>query len=331
MPVLPLLVTACIVNGTAVKLEEATVQPPGYEAFTVNLYELPVAAHLPTRCGDPLALHVGGPLELVAARENVWLHVTREVVTADGMVTVTKGAQVIDACIRNGRVFATAIMTADDVLQGENKRPDQVVRNVELPCDALSLDVPVDDTDDAALPEEDPAEYYWQTRRGNKVVLRKEPTLKAAARRVEVESCDGEACISGMRQLERRGSWVRLEAEHGGVRVGGWARTRDLKRTDEMFYGGLFCSGDHGRDTFGFGFSGSATIREGTVRKDTIVYAATAAGAWGRFVAPTRVKVLVRPNEPWATLTQVPGISGGWHGMVPLDTVTLDPLPAPNP
>lgn len=328
---LPFLVTACIVNGTAVKLEETSVKPPGHEAFTVNLYELAVSAELPPRCGDPLALHIGGPLAFTATRDNVWLWLRRDVVTADGMVTVAKGAQVVDACIRNGRVFATAIMTADDVLEGENKRPDQVVRNVELPCDALSLDrVDADETDDS-FADADEADHYWHTRRGNKVVLRKEPKAKAAARTIEVGGCEGDACIGGMRELERRGSWVRVEAGHGGVAVRGWARARDLKSSDNMVYGGLFCSGDHHGDTFGFGFSGTATIREGTVRQNTIVYAGTADGAWGRFVAPTRVRVLVRPNEPWATLTSVPGISGGWHGMVPLDTVTLDPLPATNP
>jgi hypothetical protein len=324
---------ACVVTGKSVKLEEVSVKPPGSEAFTLDIYELPVSAVVPARCDDPMRLHVGGALEFAASRDGIWLWVTRDITTADGMMTIGRGAAVIDACIRDGHVIATVIMAASDVLEGEHKRPDQYVRNVEIACDALTLDSSVfdDDEDDADVDTDSYYEtaVYWGTRRGSKLALRAEPKTNLAARVIEDATCEGESCFSGLREIGRRGAWVQVEVtSFYGVRVRGWTTTKQLKRTDDASFGSFGCTGDHGHGMGGFGFGGSGAVREGTVRRDTVVYAEPASGAWGRFTTPTRVKVYVTPKERWATLVSVPGLSDGAYGVIPLDTVTFDP-PAP--
>jgi hypothetical protein len=322
---------ACVVTGKSVKLEEVSVKPPGSDAFTLDIYELPVSAVVPARCDDPMRLHVGGAFEFGASRGGIWLWVTRDITTTDGMMTIGRGAAVIDACMRDGHVIATAVMAASDVLEGEDKRPDQYVRNVEIPCDALTLDTSVfDDDPDSDTDSYDETALYWETRRGSKLALRKEPKTNAAARVIEDATCDGASCFSGLRQIGRRGAWVQVEVtSFYGVRMRGWTTTKQLKRADGLISGGFGCYGDHGSGMRGFGFVGNGAVREGTVRRDTVVYAEPASGAWGRFTTPTRVKVYVTPNEPWATLVSVPGLSDGAYGMIPLDTVTFDP-PAPT-
>ncbi len=319
---------ACVVSGKAVKLEEVSVKPAGSEPFTLNLHELPVMATVSARCGSPMTLHVGGALEFVGSRDGVWLQVARDIKTSDGMVTVTRGAEVIDACMRGDRVVVTAIMRSDDVLEGEHKRPDVYVRNVEVPCDALTLDAPElteqeQDEVIAALPDAS-KHTYWETRHGSKLTLYKDPKAKSASRVIENDACEGERCIEYLRQTERRGAWVHVEVDMAGVQLRGWVPTKLIKRSDDV--GGASSWGNHGRGVFGGGFGGNGAIREGTVRRDTVVYAQPGTGAWGRFTAPTRVKVYVTPKDPWALLTDVPGLSGA-AGTIPLDTITLDPAP----
>ncbi len=331
---------ACVVSGKSVELQEVNVKPAGStEPFTFDVRDVPIAAHVPARCGDPMTLHIGGALEFFGSRDDVWLTVARDVTTSDGMVTLGRGAQVLDACMQGDRVFVTAIMSSDDVLEGEHKGPDQFISNVEVPCDALTLEQPVASDDDADSESESESEFpdtekytYWETRRGNKLKLYRKPQTKAAARAIENPVCEGENCIRYIREISILPGWVHVEVFGGGIGVRGWVPIKQLRRADGVTYGGIFCTGNHGSGFHGFGFGGSGSIREGIVRRDTVVYAEQGAGAWGRFTTATRVKVYVTPKESWASLISVPGLSGGWSGTIPVDTITFDPSPvAPKP
>ena len=328
----------CVVRGSKVSLEKITVRPPGADAFTATVRDVPAAATLPSKQVAPLTLEIGGALEFAATRDDVWLRLARDMSWADGTVIAKRGARVIDAYVKGDRVIASAVLYSNDVLEGEKKRPFQVVRGLDLPCDALTLDA-VEMKDDEMLEpaKPDPAgkasdesiAHTWQLRRGRqRLTLRREPKTKATGYVIEEPNCE-DGCIDVV-ELERKGAWIRVETFGEGFTVRGWARTADLKRMpDGMAFGRSYgCYGDHETDEDHMIWS-AGTKREGTIRSGTIVYANEATGAWGRFASTTRVRVHVQPGSSWATLL---GVQGVWHisGVVPLDTLTLDPLPAPT-
>lgn len=323
----------CRVHGKDVKLEEVTVAPRGAPAFQLGLAGVPVTATLPARCGAPLDLEVGGAIELTARRDDVWMYLSRDV-TADGMVIAKAGSSVIDACVRNGRVFGTAVIYADDVIPGEKKRPSIAVRDVEIPCDALSLEPVATEADasfsaaafpgDAAV-DDDAIVHNWQLRSGRpRLALRRAPTSKQKVYWIDSASCDGCLYVS---ELERKGRWVHVETYGEGVTVRGWALASDLERLpDDLGIGRAYmCSGDHGGAAGGFGFAGSSVVRGATVKQGATIYAAPSRGPWGHFSAATHVKVRIEPGL-WATLEEAPGLTTAYpSGSISLDEITLDP------
>jgi hypothetical protein len=329
----------CIVSGQAVTLQEVTVSPKGVDAFQLGLDSVPVQATLPARCGAPLALSVVGSIELEAKRDDVWLRVSRDVTSADGFVVLKRGARVIDACIVNGRVRASAITYSDDVLEGEAKRPTELVTGVEIPCSALTLDEVEDDDDDSddfMLGTKDPlatdgTHHYWKLPgEGTQVVLRAKPNTATAGRLVMSPSCYG--CIN-LRQINAKPGWLFVETMGEGVRARGWVQLAKLKRVPDTTgvgrsYG---CTGDHGGGTWGEGGATGSVQRWGVVRADTTIYASEGKHPWGRFAKAERVRVRTTPGAKWAELRHVPGLDGSprgspWlHGKVALDALTLEP------
>ncbi len=329
----------CVVRGSKVTLEKITVHPPGADAFTATIREVPAAATLPAKHGAPLTLEIGGALEFTATRDDVWLRLDRDMSWADGTVIAKRGARVIDAYVKGDRVIASAIIYSSDVLEGEKKRPFQVVRGLDIPCDALTLDLVEMKDDDmleaakpkdaATKPADDAIAHTWELRNGrSRLTLRREPKAKSTGFVLEEPNCD-DGCIHVV-ELERKGAWIRVETFGEGFTVRGWAPAAELKRMpDDMAFSRIYgCYGDHETDEDNMVWS-AGTKRDGTVRSGTIVYANDATGAWGRFASTTRVRVHVQPGSSWATLL---GVQGVWHisGVVPLDTLTLDPLPAPT-
>src|SRR4051812_16625437 len=138
----------CVVRGSSVTLQDVTVQPPRDDAFQLGVREVPASATLPAKCGAPLALDVAGDLVFKASRDQVWLSLTRDVTSADGLVTAMKGAHVIDACVRGAKVFGNLVAYSDDVLEGEHKPASEWIKEIELPCDALTLDTVAMTADD---------------------------------------------------------------------------------------------------------------------------------------------------------------------------------------
>ncbi len=321
----------CSVSGTSVTLYDVTVAPRGEDPFQLGLHDVPITATLPKRCGDAVTLHVTGSLELTAKREHVWMHVTRDVTTSDGMVTLKRGSSVVDACISGENVRAAASIHAGDVHGGEMKQPSVLVRDVEIPCDALTLDAPADDSDPSPTPGPHPLSYWRLRGEAERVKLRAEPKPKARGHLVESPGCVG--CIH-LRHLSARRGWVFVEVENEGVSARGWARTDELRKVPASTGVGYssMCTGSHGGGTWGESRAKGSVEREGTVRADARVYREHGTGEWGRFAAATRVKVEITKGSLWAKLRRVPGLGGHpmgspWlHGHVLLDTVTLDPV-----
>jgi hypothetical protein len=326
----------CVVAGRAVTLQEVEVKAPGEEPFHLGLQSLPALAHLPARCGAPIQLDVGGAIVFSASRDHVRLTISRDITTPDRLVTLSRGATMIDACVRGDRVFGSAILEEDDVLEGEHKPADQVIKNVEVPCDALSLDaIALDEKDyfiDAAQ-----ATHAWELRNeeASSLALYVQPNTNASARLYDTPSCSG--CIHQLWEVKRTKNWVLVEVAQWGVRARGWVRRsliRQLPDDDYNIYGGVGCWGDHGRDGFwGESPDPNSVEREGTVRIGTTVYAGDGTSPWGTFARDEHVKVRITQGSLWAELRSVPGLDGDpsgspfLHGNVRLDAVKLDPTP----
>ncbi len=318
----------CLVSGTEVTLHGVTVKPSGEDPFEVSLHKVPASAEVPARCGGPITVHVTGAVELTARREDIWFRLSSDVRSPDGLVTAEKGAQVIDLCMRGDQVFGSAVMYADDVLEGEAKRPDILVRDVEIPCGSLTLDlVETTDPEPTAVDLADTDTHrYWELRNDDtlRVTLHARPNLKAKRRVVESPSCSG--CIY-LRQIALKKGWVKVASDGEGVTATGWVPTSKLKRIpDHTLVGHSYmCTGDHpGDNTFGFGGTPPGVKREGTVWSGTVIYASEGSGEWGRFALATRVTVRIQQGASWAQLTAVPGLDAA-PGYVPVDTLTLDP------
>jgi hypothetical protein len=322
----------CVVAGRSVTLQEIAVKPPGAEPFQLGIDAVPAIAHLPSRCGAPLDLDIGGALVFSASRENVRLSLAREITTPDGLVTLKRGAEVIDACMRGDRVIASAILENDDVLAGENKPASQQVKNIEIPCDALTLDAVELAEADFFMGDENARQ--WELRdEASSIALFVQPNTNAPSRIYESPSCVG--CIK-LDEVRRTRHWVLVEASGLGVAARGWVRRSLVKQLPDegRTYGGLMCTGDHGGGGFwGESPSPSSVEREATVRVGTTVYAGEGTSAWGTFARDERVKVRITQGSPWAELRRVSGLDGDpsgspWlHGVVSVDALKLDPTP----
>lgn len=320
----------CVVHGTSVTLHEGTVRPKGEPAFKLGIVDVPASATLP-RCGAPTKLNVTGNIELTIERKNVWLNVSRDLTTADGLVTLEHGAQVIDACVSGDRVLATAVTFANDVLPGEDKGGSSFIRNVEIPCDALTLDNVANDDDDFLMPmSPDATEHGFELRNPNRtrVTLRAQPNAKAKGLAYEEPDCTG-GCIQ-LHEIRSQKNWVLVEVGGQGVLLRGWVHRSELKAVPDMGWisGGYMCTGDHAGGGFegGFGFGTKTFVdREGTVRAGTKIFASTGNGEWARFAKPTHINVRVETGSPWVELLEAPGLERSLNAFIPLDAMTFDP------
>jgi hypothetical protein len=321
----------CVVHGSSVTLQSVTVTPPAPDSpFQLGVRGLPVEAVLPARCGARLELHVGGSIMFTAMRDNVWLRVTREVTSADGMVTLEPGAQVIDACMQGDTVVASAVMYSDDVLEGEPKPAGEVVTGVDVPCDALTLDA-VELADPFLSGPLTPGgtDHDWELRGGaSRVQLRAQPRRRAASHVVESPAY--------LRELKRKGSWVFVEDAGEGVRITGWVPVAMLRRIpDDVGIGRSYgCWGDHAGGGWGEGPVIGAIESDGTIKAGSSVFASAGASApWGIVTKAERVRVRIQSGSTWAELRRIPGLDGDppgspWlNGVVRLDAVNLAPKP----
>lgn len=324
----------CVVRGTHVTLQEGTVRPKGEAAFQLGIDDVAAAATLPTRCGAPTLLEVTGPVAFTIERENVWMNLSRDVTTADGIVTLKHGASVIDACVVGDRVLAKVATYSNDILPGENKRPDSFIRNVEIPCDALTLDHVDNDADDFLMPmSADATDNGFELRNPNRtsVTLRAQPNVKARGVTYEEPNCSG-GCIQ-LHEIRGQKSWVLVETGGEGALARGWVHRSELKAVPDMAWMSSYgCFGDHrGGELFEGSFGPQNYVeREGTVRAGTKIYADGGTGEWGRFTTATHVKVRIENGSSWAELRVVPGIDGsyvGLNGVVLVTSLKLDPAP----
>jgi hypothetical protein len=310
---------ACVVRGTSVTVERVTVRPSTGGAFTVAIEDAPVVATVPAT--GPTRLEVGGVIAFEGTVSKVWYSLTDDVVTADGLVTLLRGAHVVGGRAKDGTLRGDAVLYASDVMQGEAKDPDEAVSAVEVGCDHLTLDW----TGDVGDPTLGGDGSSWHTRGSRTAItLRAQPSARAASVAVRSNVCGGTECLH-LTELDRRGAWRKVGMANEGVMVTGWVRAAELAKDPEgrgLGYG-YGCTGDHASDEM-FGFTGGPSPVTARIRPGTQIYALPGKGAWASVTRDAEFRVRMAGAD-WATVDSLPGISGHPPAFVPRAALILTP------
>ncbi|HEY5961285.1 MAG TPA: hypothetical protein VIV60_32230, partial [Polyangiaceae bacterium] len=115
---------SCLVRGSRSVIQDIIVQPANASAFRLSVFEVPVAAEVPHGRSAPVELEITGAIAFSAVRKNVWMTVVDDYSSIDGMVHMRRGARVAHAYVQQEQVIASAVLYANDVLEGEDKDAD---------------------------------------------------------------------------------------------------------------------------------------------------------------------------------------------------------------
>jgi hypothetical protein len=158
----------CVVRGEHVVLESVVVRS-GDVPVVVDLAGTSAQARIGVGRGAPHTVEVTDAIVFKGTRRNIWYTLARPLTVAHGMVELDAGAKVVNARARGAGVTASVVMSADDVLPGEDKAPDEIIQVVDLPCAALTLDEPgtdeQDDGDTEGLDSAGGNATWWRQRR----------------------------------------------------------------------------------------------------------------------------------------------------------------------
>ncbi|HEY8922783.1 MAG TPA: hypothetical protein VIU64_00310, partial [Polyangia bacterium] len=290
----------------------------------------PASARVAARRGAPVAITVEGVIAFRGTRKNVWYRVARPITVVDGMVALDAGAQVVDAVSRGTDVVASVVMSADDVLEGEDKGAEETIRFVRIPCAALALDAPAqeeaDDTKSSAADGNADERRYWiQKKAARSTTLRAQPRADAAS--VELTTTvDGHRFT--FERVAEHGVWMRVMRAGSGARVTGWIRRDELEPSDgpEASVGG--CSGDHGPGLSGRGWGGKppVTVYKGPARLRVGAKLFDEDGwATVRRSEGFEVEIFEWNGRTFVEVTGIPGIAvDAWRAQVAPEDVSRD-------
>jgi len=239
------------------------------------------------------------------------------------------GAEVVSARAEGRAVIASVVMWSDDVLDGENKDPEEIVRDVRIPCDALTLGGAGDEDekeesevfgDGDAGDEAHDAVWWWTRGARRKVQLRAWPRAHAPAVTIST-AYEGEQLFFFRQVGERRG-WLRVTRGGAGARVTGWIRRGALERRDEMVVGrSTMCTGRHGPGMGGRGgfgghpprirYKGPARLRIGARIETSEGY------PFGTVKQDVSFGVVLIEGAVWAEVSAIPGVHlPEWEAMM---------------
>ena len=302
---------ACVVRGESITLDVVTVQPKGDAPFTIGLRKVAARASLPRRFEDPLVLQVEGPLSFQASRKNVWLSFAADFKSPDGMLEIRRGAQLVRPRVERDGVAGSLILSADDVLEGEDKPAAELAAPAHVPCSALVLGLtPLEEEPPSGGPE---VPMWEPKRKVERLQLRASPKAGAPSIWLQTPSCEG--CLFLSQVGEERG-WLRVSTSESGVTVTGWVPRAELSRVPEGVGVGraAMCTGDHGGGMWGEGLGDGPpqALYEGPalVRLGAEVFSGPKGGKWATFTRETAVKVRAVRGEGWVELRAIPGLDG---------------------
>jgi len=341
---------ACRVKGEHTTLADVVVRADRTTTFEVNLADIPARATI--GAGSQVRLDVAGAIAFRGSRKNVWFTVARPITTANGVVRLAEGAELVHARADGDGVVASVALWADDVLPGEDKDADEVIAGVRLPCRALRLgdkfgegDDESDDGEDdsdAADAEADrapradptfeknlsPALGWWKNRGGRKtLVVRAAPRDDAAG--VTLTTATQSEGFFDLEGVERRGDWMRVRRAMAGSELVGWIRRADLEEFNGPLGRGSMCTGNHWGRSGGRGWGGKPPVVRYRGPARIRVGASIEYGdkmIWAKVARSEGFEVLIYEGDPYAELTNIPGVGVySWWAMVDLADVILPP------
>ena len=324
---------ACRVRGEHVTLSDVVVHADRSTKFEVHLADIPARATIGT--GDEVRLDMSGAITFRGTRRNVWFTVARPVTTAGGVVRLAEGAEIVHARADGDSIVASVALSADDLLPGEDKDPDEVIAQVRLPCRAIRLGSTqgedddeaddTDDTDDAAAEASaepasrsdrsfernlSPALGWWRNRGSSRsIVVRAAPRTDAAG--VTVTTLSTSEGFFDFEGVARRGDWLRVRRAMAGSEVVGWIRRAELETFNGPLGSTTMCTGNHwgrfgGRSWAGkppvIRYQGQARIRVGA----SISYGDNL--KWAKVRRSEGYEVKIFEDFPYAEVTNIPGV-----------------------
>ena len=307
---------ACTVEGKEAQLS-VTVTSGKELTFQLGVNGLPGVLQLggDKRASDQAAVAINGALSFSGSSRisavSYWT--SREIDVADGIVHVTRGM----------RPQVRAVATSEDVIASIDLDDGVSIPHLSLPCTALTLDK--SDLQSIFASHVQKPSLDWLPRK-NKLLFQLHPE---PGKGVVVEIKDPEGF--GMKQTKTVRDWLHLEwRSDDGAALSGWVRKGDVRHPPD---GGRGVGGLGGRRakappnckvTPHF-YRGPAEIKQGTK-----VYAMPGAAAWATLNSSADVEIeVVRPEDAWVAITNVPGIFGDTvcgdlaHAWIPRDAVTL--------
>jgi len=282
----------CEVSGRAYFRVVVTA---GGARFPIELYG--ARATVRPDSGPLTRVQVTGPLAFSAQAAELAYRPGARVVAAEGMVELGEMTTLSTSAARGDHVTVTADL-------GGGVR----LLELTLQCSAITIEPPP-----AARRQEPSAircgdAYYQAGTRGRRLAFRAHPS---GGRRVLVELPDDRdlwVC-----EVERRGAWVRvatIDTVHLDGRITGWLLRSDLRRLRGSvgFTGGRGFLRPPGPGRMGFHGSslyyGPARLRVGA-----LVHASPGGASWATVTDGTvDVVVLMRDNQDWVAVIEVPGL-----------------------
>ncbi len=312
---------ACIVGGDHITLDHVIVHLDSGATLDLLVQDVPIVATLGTKA--PVALAIDGAIAFRATTASVWFSLVTRTTSSDGLVVMGAWSRFVADHADGADMIGNAVIYSDDVMQGEAKSPNELVANLRVACDRLSLEWGSTEQ----LPDATRDGTQWQSVNGkNRLVLYREPKLGASSVVYSSPSCIG-SCFS-LVGISHRDGWREVAAHNEGVAVTGWVPERELTLVpNDVGLGYSYeCAGHHFDSRFNSLFFDATPAISTQIKVGTTIFATPGKDAWAIVRTNTTFDVVKTPGSAWAEVIRIPGIARpGLRAYVPVSALVSAP------
>jgi len=312
---------ACVVAGDHVTLDHVIVHLDSGATLDLLVQDVPIVATLGTRA--PTALAIDGAIAFRATAASVWFSLDTRTTSSDGLVVMGAWSRFVADHADGPDMIGNAVLYSDDVMQGEAKFPNELVADVRVACDRVSLEW----RSTEQLPRAKSDGTQWQSIKGkNRLELHREPRLGAPSVVDSSPNC-ADSCFS-LVGIDHRAGWREVAAQNEGVAVTGWVPERELTLVpNDVGLGYSYeCGGHHFDSRFNASFFDSTPAISTSIKIGTTIFAAPGKDAWAVVRTNAAFDVVKTPGSAWAEVIRIPGVvRPGLRAYVPVSAL----VPAP--
>jgi hypothetical protein len=301
--------SACTITGENILLGgdpdsdvDIRVRPAGGDAFRLtSLRAAKIAANPAERPRGRTIIEVHDVLSFSATTGSLSYRVSRPLETSQGMVKLAAGATFSQVVAAGGAV------RGELELRGRS----EIVPSVEIPCDALTLNVPPERPDNRLIV----GDGTWWRPKGDprRFTLRAGPDAGAARLVLTVRDSTTDSDRLFFERIEQRGTWIRVAHEGFLAVVTGWVPATAVVAVPDAPSGTGCCYGS----TTGAGYSGEGRrakpyFYEGPahITVGATIFADRGTGAWAKVEKDGLFKIRYDEGDTWAQITGIPGLGG---------------------